>query len=75
MRRNPDVTTAVVLSGKGWAARNETAELASAFGGRLYSDRGISALVRDIVSTVRTVKLRVEPATDSISTTAPLAKE
>jgi hypothetical protein len=53
MRRNEALPTAVLLSGGGWAARNETADLAAAFGGRLFSDRGIDALVRDIVSVIR----------------------
>ena len=42
------VTTGIVVAGPGWAARNETAELAIAFGGQLYSDRSIHALVDNI---------------------------
>ncbi len=53
MRRNEALPAAVVLSGGGWAARNETADLVAAFGGRLSSDRGIDALVRDIVRVIR----------------------
>lgn len=48
MRRDPDLPMAVVVSGPGWAARNETADLAVAFGGRIYSEKGLAALVRDI---------------------------
>lgn len=48
MKHDPKIPLAIVLSGPGWAARNETADLALAFGGRLFSDMGIIALVRDV---------------------------
>ena len=54
MDRDPELPMAVLISGPGWAERNETGELAEAFGGRLYSDRNVDALVDEIEATVRT---------------------
>jgi hypothetical protein len=48
MRRPADLPTAILVAGPGWAARNETAELAVAFKGRLFSDSHLSRLVEDI---------------------------
>lgn len=49
MKRAPGLRIAVVVAGPGWAARNETADLALAFGGYLYSERSISELANDIL--------------------------
>jgi hypothetical protein len=38
------VDAAVIVAGLGWSVRNETAQLASAFGGRLCSERNMSQL-------------------------------
>lgn len=48
MARDPDLPMAVVVAGPGWSARNETADLAMAFGGRLFSDQAIEDLAKDI---------------------------
>ena len=48
MKRDPKLPMAAVLSGPGWSHRNETADLAFAFDGRLFSDASIPALMRDI---------------------------
>ena len=48
MARNPELPMAVVVAGPGWSARNETADLAMAFGGRLFSDHAIDYLAIDI---------------------------
>jgi len=48
MKRSRLIPLAIVLAGPGWAARNETADLALAFDGRLFSDAGIDALVKDV---------------------------
>jgi len=53
MQRDPSVPIAVVVSGGGWAVRNETANLARAFGGRVYSELGLAALIDDICQVVR----------------------
>lgn len=47
-----NVPVAVVVSGPGWAKRRETAELAKAFGGRLFSETAIGALADEIARTV-----------------------
>jgi len=54
MRRPSAFPIAIVVAGPGWAARNETAELAASFGGRLYSDIALEALVEDIMATTAT---------------------
>jgi hypothetical protein len=48
MRRDPDLPVALVLTGRGWSARNETAELAIDFGGRVYSELSLDALANEI---------------------------
>lgn len=52
MRRDQRLPMAIVVSGRGWAQRNETADLALAFGGRLFADSAINALAEDITSTL-----------------------
>lgn len=42
------VPVAVVVAGPGWSLRNETAEMAKAFAGRVYSDRTICVLAQEI---------------------------
>jgi hypothetical protein len=42
------VPVAVVVAGPGWSLRNETAEMAAAFAGRVYSDRTICLLAQAI---------------------------
>jgi hypothetical protein len=42
------VPVAVVVGGPGWSLRNETAEMAAAFAGRVYSDRTICLLAQAI---------------------------
>jgi hypothetical protein len=51
MRRDPSIPMAVVVAGPGWAGRNETADLAMAFDGRLFSDQAIDSLADDIQQT------------------------
>lgn len=51
MRRDPALSMAVVVSGPGWSGRNETADLAMAFDGRLFSDQAIDGLADDIQRT------------------------
>jgi hypothetical protein len=53
MQRDLSVPIAIVVSGGGWAVRNETANLARAFGGRVYSELGLAALIDDICQVVR----------------------
>jgi hypothetical protein len=53
MQRDHDLPTAVLVSGRGWSARNETGDLALAFDGRLYSDQSIDALADDILRVVQ----------------------
>ena len=53
MQRDHDLPTAVLVSGRGWSARNETGDLAIAFEGRLYSDQSIDALADDILRVVK----------------------
>jgi hypothetical protein len=48
MKRDQTIPIAAALSGPGWSHRNETADLAIAFDGRLFSDATIPVLVRDI---------------------------
>jgi hypothetical protein len=50
MKRSPTLRIALMVAGPGWAARNETADLAVHFGGYLYSDSAIQILVKDIVT-------------------------
>lgn len=40
----------VVLAGAGWSARNETADLAIAYGGRVYSERSLDRLAEEVQS-------------------------
>lgn len=42
------VPVAVVVAGPGWSLRNETAEMATAFAGRVYSERTICLLAQAI---------------------------
>lgn len=44
MERPGDLSIAVVVIGPGWAQRNETADLAITFAGRIYSDQSIDEL-------------------------------
>ena len=44
MGRSDNIPISVLVSGPGWATRNETADLAFAFDGRIYSDRSVDAL-------------------------------
>ena len=44
MTRDPAVPISLILTGRGWSVRNETAALAVDFGGRLYSETGINDL-------------------------------
>jgi hypothetical protein len=53
MARDRSLPTAVLVAGPGWAARSETAELAAAFDGRLFSDRDLPRLADDIVQAGR----------------------
>jgi len=45
MGRPPEFPVSVVLAGPGWSERNETAELAADFHGRIYSERALDKLV------------------------------
>jgi hypothetical protein len=42
------IPVALVLSGPGWAERNETAALATAFDGRIFSERYLDRLATEI---------------------------
>ena len=53
MKRAPNLPIAVVVAGPGWAARNETADLARDFDGRLYSERALVQLADEIITTTR----------------------
>lgn len=44
---------AVLLAGPGWAKRNETADLAEQFGGRIFSDVSLDELAAEIARYVR----------------------
>lgn len=46
------VPVSLVLAGAGWAERNETAQLAITFGGRIYADHDLDRLAEDISSTI-----------------------
>ncbi len=48
MAARTHVPVAVVVAGPGWSLRNETAEMAKAFAGRVYSDRTICILAQEI---------------------------
>lgn len=48
MAERTHVPVAVVVAGPGWSLRNETAEMAKAFAGRVYSDRTICVLAQEI---------------------------
>ena len=54
MKRDASVPTALILTGKGWSARNETADLAVAFGGRLFTEEGLAPLIDDVLIAART---------------------
>jgi hypothetical protein len=54
MKRPRGLPVAVVVAGPGWAARNETADLALDFDGRLYSERALPQLADEIIRTTRT---------------------
>jgi hypothetical protein len=54
MTRDLKLPMAAVLSGPGWSHRNETADLAMAFDGRLFSDAALNELVDDIRTVLRT---------------------
>lgn len=47
------VPVALVVAGPGWSLRNETADLAAAFAGRVYSDRTIDLLAQAIHDHIR----------------------
>ncbi len=47
------VPVSVVLAGAGWSARNETAELAIAYGGRVYSERDLDHLATEVTLLAR----------------------
>ncbi len=46
---------AVLLAGPGWAKRNETADLAERFEGRIYSDVSMDALAAEITEHIRRI--------------------
>lgn len=46
------VPVAFVLAGPGWKDRNETAELARAFGGGLYTDQDLDTLAKDLANLI-----------------------
>jgi hypothetical protein len=48
MNQSETVPLSVVVAGPGWTSRHETADLARAFGGRIYSDRSIDHLALSI---------------------------
>jgi hypothetical protein len=52
MKRNRALPTAVLVAGSGWASRGETVEIAIDFEGRLFSDRDVGLLKRDIAAVV-----------------------
>jgi hypothetical protein len=54
MKRDRKVPMAAVLSGPGWSHRNETADLAVAFDGRLFSDTALPVLIEDIKTVLGT---------------------
>lgn len=53
VKRERALPTAVVVAGPGWAQRNDTAELALALGGRMYSDRDLPLLAEEIAATTK----------------------
>ena len=50
MERSGELPIAVVVIGPGWSQRNETAGLAIAFAGRIYSDQSIEELAKFVGS-------------------------
>ena len=48
MARPPALPVALVLTGPGWASRNETADLARSFQGRLFTELTLERLVSDV---------------------------
>lgn len=48
MKRPRELPAAVIVVGPGWESRNETADLAVAFSGRIYSDRTLRELAEEI---------------------------
>jgi hypothetical protein len=61
MRRDPALPIAIVAIGPGWAQRTETGDLASAFDGRLYTDRTIADLSDEIRQIATTTTNRTAP--------------
>lgn len=53
MKRPRELPAAVVVVGPGWESRNETADLAVAFSGRIYSDRTLKELADEIEAVLR----------------------
>ncbi len=51
MDKPSDLPVAVLVSGPGWSIRNELADLARAFAGRIYGDVALSELVEDVTRT------------------------
>ena len=58
--RTAGIPVALVVAGPGWSQRNETADLAAAFRGQVYSDRTVSALAHTIYENVRARTLGAE---------------
>lgn len=50
MAHGARVPVSMVLAGAGWSARNETADLAIAYGGRVYSERSLDRLAEEVQS-------------------------
>lgn len=48
MKRDASLPMALVLTGNGWSERNEIEPLARSFEGRVFSERGITALINDV---------------------------
>lgn len=53
IKRERTLPTAVVVAGPGWSQRNDTAELAMALHGRMYSDRELALLADEIAATTK----------------------
>ena len=54
MPRDSELPLLLVLAGGGWAARNETADLAVAFQGYVYTERDMTGLADEIAKMTRT---------------------
>lgn len=48
MKRDSGLPIALVLTGRGWSARNETADLVLDFGGLVYTELGLEALADEL---------------------------